>query len=474
MAGTGKREFNETQRKDLVFKAEMGKEAAASVHEHIINWNRKYQKYDSGGLSRSAKSYFDNMQKTLYNAKKDIDSLYKEAEVAENDFTKRFGDIAFCMGLYANRIEILSKAMQTGVPTIETNAFEDANFMQTLENVSRLIAAKDVNALIKDPSKLDGLDLENLDCDAIVEYIAEKYRGKDLFYPNPEPVISDVERDLLIKCYEKTHPNDAKTLNKFVSPISKCGGHEKEVQEFKYLAYASPEPYHTVFFRYLPQISISDHHEKDVAHENDYLIFGKKIYIDIDNVFDRNPDGTISVDGRGGYATMFHEIGHGIDDCMGDKSKTLDDEIIRDVNSGIKSVIERHFTHPLSPSDEASVMLILESLEKGKTTTGDPSLDIKRSKVIAEFQILLGGGVNNTSSDVYGGVTDNNIVGDYAHRPDDKGVSYWSNHVPSTEFFANAFSRNMTGYADPLNSIYDNLPETEQAFEELIKNERLQ
>ena len=469
---TGKRRFHENQRRELLHRAEMGNRQAWSVHEQIIKWARKHYKYDDAGLPRSAKSYFDVLQSTLLVGRKDINILYDEAEQAESEYARMFGDVAFNMSLFAARIGAMCNLLQNGSPAINACAFEALNFEQQLENLRMEIAEKDIKALVADPSKLDSLDVQNLDCQAFVDCICARYRGKDLFDPSPSPIISDVERDLMIKCYEQLHPDEAKTIDEFLVPISECGGHGRQVQEIKYIAYASPDPCHSVFFKYLPQISIADHHVAGVQHANDYWIFGKSVYIDIDRVFDRDSSGYLSSVRRGGYGTLFHEIAHTIDYLMGGRSKELDDEILRDVNNGIRAEIECHFRRPLSAEDEASVSRILESLQKGNTTTGDPSLDVTRSKVVNYFNnVTLDGGANDTSADAYGGVTDNNISGTWTHFPSSDGKSYWSDHQPSTEFFANAFSRRMTGYAEAQNSIKENLPEATRAFENMISAE---
>jgi hypothetical protein len=267
-------------------------------------------------------------------------------------------------------------------------------------------------------------------------------------------------------------------MDAFLAPIRNCGGHDKEMQDIKYLAYASPEPYQAVLFKYLPQITVKEHHQAGTQYFHVGFWGSKDIYIDIGRVVDLDSFGNPSSDGRGAYTTFFHEIGHAVDKLMGEEgyanSTSINDTIKKDVNNALKADIERRFPQPLSAADQANAQLILDSLQKGNTTTGDPKLDSIRKKVQDYFTKLLKGGINDTASDTYGGATDNNIAGTWKHSPDSKGKSYWDTREPSLEFFANAFSRHITSYRDALKSIDANFPEASKAFEDLFKGVKLQ
>jgi hypothetical protein len=65
----------------------------------------------------------------------------------------------------------------------------------------------------------------------------------------------------------------------FLQYISKGSDHKKEVQDIKYLAYASPELYRSVFFKYWPEINIRKYYNGDPALAGGlkYMLLGVKL-----------------------------------------------------------------------------------------------------------------------------------------------------------------------------------------------------
>jgi hypothetical protein len=473
----GKREFNENQRDELIKNADKGKEQAEHFYRQINDWANKYKKYDSANLASNAKSYFEGLDKALDKSKEDINKIYTAVEQVEKDYAEKFSNVAFEMGLYADRINALRDVLRPVGPV--ANVFAAPDFADRLNAAKQQILEKEILFFIANPDKLANLDFESRGPQEYINFISEKYRGQDMFNPKSATVISDVERDLLVMCYKYLHPQNAKTLNGFLASISKCGPHDKEIQDIKYLAYASPELYQAVLFKYLPQITIKEHHESGTQYFQADSKGGNNIYIDVGRVIDLDSFGKPSNVGRGAYATFFHEIGHAVDKLMGEEgyanSTSINDTIKRDVNNALKADIERRFPQPLSVADQANAQIILDSLQKGNTATGDPKLDSIRQDVQDHFsKNVLKGGHNNTASDTYGGVTGNNIVGTWKHSLDSNGNPYWDTHEPSLEFFANAFSRHITNYRDALKSIDINFPEASKAFEALFKGVKLQ
>jgi len=296
-------------------------------------------------------------------------------------------------------------------------------------------------------------DLSNEEIQKYIDYIGEKYRGTDMFNLNNVNKLTDIERDLLIAGFEYLYPNKAKIMDDFLDPLSRGGDHDDDVNNIKYLSYTSLDPYHTIFFEYLPGIKIKNHH-KD---QDDQYCFINYIYIDADSF----------IRSAGNYSTFFHEIGHAIDSYMGGRgSGRLNNTIKNDVNTRIREVIELFYTPPLNEAQEQEVQKILDSLQKGEKEIGDPNLKSIRDTVQLIFSLRLNSYADKTASDVYGGVTGNNIVGMWSHS-----TSYWNWHKPSTEFFAHAFSSNMTGYTDEIDSISEYFPDASKEFTEMMERE---
>ena len=292
------------------------------------------------------------------------------------------------------------------------------------------------------------------------------------------------ERNWLIGYYEARHPANAKKMNDFLNPIESCSEYEKHirdiVEEIKYLSYASSDPYHTVLFNCLSKINIKDHHFEG----NQYFQVGffntKNIYIDVGRVIELDSDGELVADGIGGYTVFFHEIGHAIDRILGTPSTALDEAITGDVRGALRVYIESQYPVPPTQQDISDVDAILDSLMANAppmTSTGDQGRDaIAASVQTSTFEHFRDNVLNrlddDTASDVYGGVTDNRIHGNWGHWLDDEGKSYWvdKGHLPSSEFFANAFSRYLTGYDDAIKSIENNLATPSRLFVKMMEN----
>jgi len=313
----------------------------------------------------------------------------------------------------------------------------------------------------------------NSHLDHLIEEIAGRYRGQDI-----TAVPSD-ERDLLVNYYEFRHPENARKMNDFLATIERCGGHDDAIRDIKYLSYASLDPYHTVYFKYLPQIAIKEHHQDGIQYFQVGACGANNIYVDLGQVFDLDSSSNPSPNCRGGYTVFFHEIGHAIDWILGLPSTALDDAITNDVRNALKGYIESRYPLPHTQENQDDIGAILDSLMANAPpmpSTGDVARDsfatLNRNNTIAYFRRnVLNGGANDTASDVFGGVTDNRVAGFWGHWPED-GVSYWvdKGHKPSSELFANAFSRHMTGYRDAIQSIDDNFLTAHEQFENLIRN----
>ena len=333
----GKREFNENMRQELISNAEKGIDQSNYFHGQIDQWVRKYEKYAVPGLSRAANDYFGGLNNALEKAKQDINKIFEAAEQVENDYAKKFGDIAFEMGLYANRINALLSVLQTPGP--QTNAFAAPNFEERLKNAINTALEQEIQILIANPDRLEHLDLANRNVQAYIDYIKDK-NGQDI------KTISNVERLLLIMCYEYQNPEDKKKIDKFLEPLTKCG-HDEDVLNIKYIIYAASEPYKTLLLANISKISIIDHHTnnsrllKDQAFATPIV---KAIVLSLDDHGLNDP--------RGPYCSFFHEIGHGIDDASKgwgykttayvdtDFQKNMHDIIEGEANDHIKASID--------------------------------------------------------------------------------------------------------------------------------------
>ena len=287
----------------------------------------------------------------------------------------------------------------------------------------------------------------------IVDTITQKYVGADV---NDIP---DLEKRLLVSYYEFLNPDNAEKMNVFLDPIIQDGTHDIDIMNIKFIAYKSEEPYNTIMFHYLPEISIVDFNWPDSQHYHPESLQPtddghpvKSIAANLD------PDRALN-DPAGSYFTFFHELGHAMDDRMRidgvfvRRTSGLQDILRDDLYDVIKTEIINTSKTPLS---EKQISDIVNSFTVGGTILPVGSYEEEiRNQVIAALKDSLLGDNRSTVSDVVGGFTNNIITGSYSHalvKKDGKPSYYWTDEygqetgAQSSEWFAGYFSANVTGY----------------------------
>jgi hypothetical protein len=303
----------------------------------------------------------------------------------------------------------------------------------------------------------------------IIDAIVKANLGKDV------TMIEEADKLKLIEFYELLNPGDAAAFAELFKGLKADGTVGKNILNIKYTAYASAEPFHTVFFENLSWASLgytAPHYEwfKKESQFGSYNFFG--------NI---NVDLTCG-DEYWACRVFFHEYGHYVDAMSGWPSKWLMDRIYGDAFENIRREIARRV------SGEAEIDAILESLKQGGQALSDPALNAVRNRIIELYNKpqtgLLGGGTNIVASDVYGGVTANIIHGDWYHFPPPVDASYkyywydiFGNATGSQgkEFFAESFSNGMTQNAEALRNAQVFFPTADGKFSGLVytlKNEK--
>jgi hypothetical protein len=306
------------------------------------------------------------------------------------------------------------------------------------------------------------------DPQTLVTMIGDRYRGSDV------SLISNAERDLLVFCYEALHPENAKNMNTFLKPMSKGGDHAEDIQNIKYLAYASPQPYHDVFFKYLPQVkTLVDHTgKKGAQHYNSYA---RSVNVNFTNL---------------NYQTFFHEMGHAVDHAMGGHKgyasaalfPTLESDVFGNIEATIKTVGNGDAT------DEAAVLAAFRyNADTSKLTTAQQTIyDDVVNTFLGTGREQKGIVRNRAAGDVYGGYTENKIITDRSgtirasHHPTvyDDGTIYWYNSSkkpPQTgaqnrEFFATVFADNIFDNSGTLSSDRSFFPNAMPEMDVLVNN----
>lgn len=315
-----------------------------------------------------------------------------------------------------------------------------------------------------------------------------------------DDTITDEEK-YFIDLYEKLHPDEAKAIGTFFENSSKDGIQEYDKFNIKYIAYTSGEPYHKIFFSCIADIKVE-------TWENDGSLDGTAIshYNNAGSVY-LNIDKNGIKDTNGSYTTVFHELGHAIDDrliALGDTEineygknfvtfsnffECIEDQdgfyeiLYSDLRKYLTNftVITNKEVLPIKLNND-SIDKIVNALLDGRKRW---SLNPVEQKAYSIISTSLSGGIigkfsekigllnaDRAVSDVSGGLTNNTITGAYGHTES----QYWyeKNGTPTyaqnKEFFAEYFSYVMTGQSSKLDELKKVFPNACRILEERLSN----
>ena len=473
----GKREFNIEQKVMFLDSTKKGKEQVAYFYKKVKEWTCQYQKFATSGVASSANSYFGGLDNSLNKGAQNIEKIYTAAEEAELDLAEKFGQINIEISAYSMKIKALLSVLQPVGPV--ANVFNDLGFAERLAKAQRERIQYEIHAIIYKSDGLENLDLANIDAQAYIGFITDKYRGQDMF--GHEPKISDAERDLLIKCYEYLNPQNAAIMNSFLQDVIEDGNYNFAIQDIKYLIYASPKLYSTVLFHYLPEIKIIDFKSGGPygywGENTEPEWFSQSLLLDLGAEY--------VLDNRvGTYNGVFHELGHAIDDMMRKSGvfirhdSALQDILRNDLHNNLRNEISK-IPNTLS---KKQIDDIINSFAVGGTKLGAGSEEARiRDELIARMHDVING--NETISDVVGGFTGNTINGGIIHDLvyiNDEGKEvpsyFWTDEngketgMQSCEWFAGYFASSITGYVSQKEDIYSFFPNgTKYMDEELAR-----
>lgn len=377
--------------------------------------------------------------------KKDFDDILKEVESVDKAYEKKF----------------------------ESTLNELEGFQYKLDNIAKIItpsvitASKDILGSIMSYTNCKGM--------AIAQY-------GNYLKEHPE----DLEKIMVIVEYETLHPESVKKTNEFLSPLEM-----QDVIGIKYLIYTSKEPYRSLCLEYMDEFEITNIKKSGVFTGESGILFWHK---STSLVFDINEDRN---NPRGQYYTFFHEMGHAIDYFYGKENgeggyysttfttngKTLSDYNIIDVENNIKSNLEimlqsKEFDNLSDDEKQKMINNISQNIMQqdknydSLTSTEQNLQDNLKLHYAEEFA----GADAESPSDVYGGVTNYTVKGDYGHDSE-----YWFNESgnivrkTNKESFAEFFGRKLTTgntSVNGLKSIGTYLPESSDHMEEMLESMR--
>lgn len=372
------------------------------------------------------------------------------------------------------RIGLLNSTLEditTLVTECEDDVEKNLNYVDV--DVDSILASAPHRAVLKLLHNQNGRDVINnfkkIDPNSLTKEqreILEKYYKelkKEIVIINGSmPEQSIYIRDYYNTVYELLYPQEASSLNTFLK--SAPDYLKNDIENIKYIAYNSPEPYHTIFFNYINKCKVSDWNCSGTMY---YGSEEKGVYINFNEEAD-NP--------RGAYASFFHEIGHNIDD-LAIKDTGEDAVYLTDIlNNGkledmVREDVHQNFDKTLKKYNESSIIKIDDS-EKERIKNvllgkeNEDSLDSHLKSVYRQIHsrytnLFFYGADEAAASDAYGGVTNNRTTGNFGHNKD----GYWYNDDGSStqkiakELFAEYFAMSMTKDKD-MAKTYNYLPKS--------------
>ena len=286
-----------------------------------------------------------------------------------------------------------------------------------------------------------------------------------------------------------------------------------------YLVYTADEPYRSIYLNSLGKYELGN---ITLTGGSFYTSGGNSDieYADA-NTVNLNYSETMFDDPRGPYTTFFHECGHAIDFNVaydiGSYSSSYDwgsnySIILDDVYDRLKTEINnymasdpRYMYIPESTRNDMCFNVLTSILNDGETSY----LSTSEIDLLEEIQAKMNNDLSQTGtstftsdgsgaavyecpSDIYGGTTNNVVVGNYSHSifNDDNSNGVWDSGESATHYWYNSFgshtnaqeqemwaeyySYNMTGNEEALNAIATYLPNTTVQYEQMAQdmNER--
>lgn len=294
---------------------------------------------------------------------------------------------------------------------------------------------------------------------------------------NPLNHVTEKEMDEAIVAYEKEHEKEVEELNDFLNGEGADILTEEDKRNIKYLIYTAPEPYRSIFMESITKFKIADANGKSAF----YKAWKHTVTYSYPDSFASDP--------RGAYTVFFHECGHAIDDLSdvakwlgsdSEKYKVYSEAMGKDVTMrqaieydvyyndnnehSITSIANRIIASGGSGS-KGDVHNVIDALKQGSGSDLSNADLLLYNAVKSEFTSGVSGATYEAVSDVYGGMSGNELRSGYGHD-----TSYWEDDKKAAkELWAEYFSYNMAGDDTSLNLVYEYFPEATKIMNEYTK-----
>ncbi|MBO1001792.1 T7SS effector LXG polymorphic toxin [Pseudogracilibacillus auburnensis] len=312
-------------------------------------------------------------------------------------------------------------------------------------------------------------------------------KAKDKYGDYLKEYPEDIEKIITIIKYEERNTEYIEQSDEFLSQLE-----QKDAVEIKYLMYSAEEPYRILALQYLGELELI----LVEIDPNDEEGPGPSFFDPNDNsityVFERD-----RANDRGAYFTFFHELGHAIDynygiengmdgyysDYYKSLKKTLAEHMHGDVESRIRAELKNELNKAgydnLDAKGKTSIINNVARVAIHKGPSSDIDLTNVEEDLFEKIQIQLSGELYTDEyhnvSDVYGGVTLNEILGKWGHHE----LDYWINeetrertNEPNKEGFASYYGSIMLQDSEfrnkQIDSVNEYLPNSKQHMDDMF------
>lgn len=283
--------------------------------------------------------------------------------------------------------------------------------------------------------------------------------------------------------FEKGHPDDAKRVGNFLSPLDFA-----DRLEIKYMMYTAEEPYRTLSMKYLDRFKIT---RTKPEYGNEDTLYGPNSgYFSSEGTFyfDINSDKR-GANGRGKFFIFFHELGHAVDYYAGQDSGysvfftesyllnglNLSDYNEKDVKNILGKSLDEILANGNYQNAEQIKSAVTDSLYDPKEISRETLTGYNKEvydQIHSKFKNESFASVDSFgSSDVYHGVTNFDIEGQYkGHSKDeyfyDTNGELWN--TTGKENFGTYFSYNVTGGNNGNDHLSAFLPESVNYMDSVV------
>lgn len=451
----------------------------------------------------SINSYIDNID-AYHNkiidknniSKEQIDKIFQDVADVDTSFAEKFKEIQDCIvdkAAYINKL--------AGVISI-TDPIGFATSTYFLKESVGDVREKELKAIWECYTEGELAELSAGQKKLAEKYISQHVQelGRDVVLLNEEEKKQD--QMFVVDLYRMLEPETAERFDAlFDSANDEIGDFDR--YNIMYIAYTAEEPYRSLFFDTLGTYTIGS---VKLSGTSFYTVTGSTkdypdavantVNFDIESAFYHCP--------KGAYNTFFHECGHAIDYQLGEGgfyTVSYDNgsnyEIIaKDVYDNIEQQIEAYGKEQEIIITNETKEKIIESIKEGDTSLLNQSQEKIYKVVIRRMEIALsktstlhkyeteGGLLLRTKaaagiSDVYGGITNNIVMGDRGHFPKNNGepFEYWyyaetgeKTGAQEKEMWAHYFSFEICGDTEAIDMMEEYLPETMQQYDRMVQD----